>query len=41
MSLKEKFECVFNEFTKNSHTIKSSAVNIQTLVNLIAHDSIR
>ena len=38
---KEKFECVFDEFTKNNHTIKSSAVNIQTLADLIIYDSIR
>jgi len=41
VSLKEKFECVFDEFTKNSHTIKSPAVDIQALADLIAHDSIR
>ena len=41
MFFKEKFEYVFNEFIKNNHIIKSSAMNIQTLVNLITHDSIR
>ena len=41
MFLKEKFECVFDEFTKNSHTIKSPAADIQALADLIAHDSIR
>ena len=41
MSFKKKFEYVFDEFTKNSHTIKSPAADIQTLANLIAHDSIR
>ena len=41
MFFKEKFECVFDEFTKNNHTIKSFTVNIQTLANLIAHDLIR
>ena len=30
-----------NKFIKNNHTIKSFVVNIQILVNLIAHDSIR
>jgi len=40
-SLKEKFECVFDESTKNSHTIKSPTADIQALVDLIAHDSIR
>ena len=38
---KEKFEYVFDEFTKNNHTIKSPAADIQALANLIAHDSIR
>ena len=38
---KKKFECVFDEFIKNSHTIKFSIADIQTLADLIAHDSIK